>query len=453
MPKSILPKALLAILAILVSVGAREVLQKTFAATTNSSSDGKFVVHEWGTFTTFSGSDGAFLDFRPLVAKESDLPDYVLDRLSFSPQRAILSEISKSRIRGRVRMETPVTYFYSDRIRTVDVSVDFPEGLLTEFYPPVSSLLPAIDEANIMGKGEAIGKSRLNWGSVDIIPIHEFVPNAPNAILAQTVSSRIAHSLVPHGANEQHYASARETDSAIVHVRNKEDTQSYFEKFLFYRGVGKFDLPISTNFLNEKAFVRNDGNLPINSCILIEINGDHIQAAKVEQLQAGQSLPFSGLKPITQEQLSSMVQQSLVAEGLYEKEAESMVKTWKQSWFTENGTRVLYMVPGPTTDKLLPLSITPAPQSMLRVLVGRMEVMSPANEQAMMNAVSESYAARLAHYQKHHKAKKPVPYPIPQSISKFGRMAEPALARIMNLTSDLLIQREADTLIKQLQSM
>ena len=45
--------------------------------------EGKFIVHEWGTFTTFSGSDGAFVDFRPLVAEHKDLPNYVWDRGSF----------------------------------------------------------------------------------------------------------------------------------------------------------------------------------------------------------------------------------------------------------------------------------------------------------------------------------------------------------------------------------
>ncbi len=92
-----------------------------------------------------------------------------------------------------------------------------------------------------------------------------------------------------------------------------------------------------------------------------------------------------------------MVQQSLVDEGLYEKEAASMVKTWQQSWFTENGTRVLYMVPGPTTDELLPLYVTPRPQEMLRVLVGRMEIMSPEDEQRMIQAVAASSKARAEH--------------------------------------------------------
>ena len=38
----------------------------------------KLVVHEWGTFTSVAGQDGASLDWRPL-AGPSDLPSFVYD--------------------------------------------------------------------------------------------------------------------------------------------------------------------------------------------------------------------------------------------------------------------------------------------------------------------------------------------------------------------------------------
>ncbi len=35
------------------------------------------IVHEWGTFTSFSGSDGVQLEFQPLT--HNDLPSFVID--------------------------------------------------------------------------------------------------------------------------------------------------------------------------------------------------------------------------------------------------------------------------------------------------------------------------------------------------------------------------------------
>ena len=204
------------------------------ARVAEDSNAGEFTVHEWGTFTTFSGSDGVFLDFRPLDVNHNDLPDYVLDRGSLSKNP--LRYVGKRNLRGRVRMETPVTYFYTDRHRTVNVRVDFPEGLLTEFYPPVREVQPAIDEENIFGNGEVMGKSSLNWGKVDLIPKSELVPNVNDIELRESISLSIVKRLVPHASNEQHYAAARETDSALVHFQDKPDSPNYFEKFLFYRG-------------------------------------------------------------------------------------------------------------------------------------------------------------------------------------------------------------------------
>src|SRR3954466_4854112 len=120
------------------------IVSPAFAGASDSN---KFIVHEWGTFTSFAGSDGISLEFRPLTT--SDLPQFVLDRAKQATlfnQRFEAGDRSiyttKSTVRSLQRMETPVTYFYTDRERIVDVTVGFPKGLLTEFYPPVRMMFP-----------------------------------------------------------------------------------------------------------------------------------------------------------------------------------------------------------------------------------------------------------------------------------------------------------------------
>src|SRR5688572_1602364 len=113
----------------------------------NLPKDSNYIVHEWGTFTSFSGSDGISLDFRPLV--DEDLPQFVMDRQkqAFWNERRALAyargRTDKGLVISRQRMETPVTYFYTDQERIVEASVEFPKGLLTEFYPPVRQFAPA----------------------------------------------------------------------------------------------------------------------------------------------------------------------------------------------------------------------------------------------------------------------------------------------------------------------
>src|SRR5262245_6970846 len=96
---------------------------------------GKYVAHEWGTFTSVQGADGKLLQWHPL--ESSHLPKFVYDWRHPGEGRRDASGISslKSSVASLQRMETPVIYFYSDHNQTVDVSVHFPQGIITEWYP------------------------------------------------------------------------------------------------------------------------------------------------------------------------------------------------------------------------------------------------------------------------------------------------------------------------------
>ncbi len=415
----------------------------------------QLIVHEWGTFTTFSGSDGVYLDFRPLASGESDLPDFVRDRTSDSPG----SIFSKVRLRGKVRMETPVTYFYTDRVREVNVRVGFPQGLLTEFYPPVRRMLPNLDERAAFGEGELIGNSVLDWGKVTLIPISQLLPQVDDPGLRNQIVGHLATSALPHGNNDQHYSAARETDAALVHVRRSSGPQKfngqqdYMEKFLFYRGVGRFQLPIHALF-DESGRVRiqNKGEMPIESAILIDVRRGKIRARTLDQIDAHAESRFESMQAMSLDDLSTVVRGMLVSQGLYGKEASSMVETWKQSWFAEEGTRVLYIVPPSITDELLPLTVTPTPDETLRVLVGRMEIMSPKMEQELLEALTLSRRARAKYETKASEGKTNGAFPIAAQIQRFGRMIEPALVRISKITPDAELRLEAQRLITEVRA-
>ena len=417
----------------------------------------KFVVHEWGTFTTFSGSDGVYLDFRPLAEEHSDLPRFVLDRGSYSET----AWIRKSRLYARVRMETPVTYFYTDRFRSVDVRVDFPNGLLTEFYPPTKTILPPLDEKIAYTKGEPIGDSSLDWGTVHLIPQSELLTGVDDEKLRAQIAGQIVRASVPHAENDRHYAHAREVDAALVHVRSERtfpfasasDQRDHLEKFLFYRGVGRFDLPVEVAFRSGTAFFQNNGERPVHSVIAIENRDRTWHAAKFDRVSSGESVSVSQLKAIGHGDLRRMVIDALVGEGLYEKEAVAMVNTWDDSWFLEPGRRVLYMVPAPITEQLLPLHIQPEPQQRVRVLVGRMEIMSPEDEARLTKLVEQSLTARNAFEAEHDPKKKGGPkFAVPNEIKQWGRMTEPALVRIAKIASSTPVGEEAQRLLESLRS-
>src|SRR3954451_9511856 len=104
-----------------------------------SGSQAKLTAHEWGTFTSVQGADGVQLEWNPLVT--SELPKFVYDRGRPTGNPALArygSYAGKGALVALQRMETPVIYFYSARERKVDVSVQFPQGVVTEWFPHVA---------------------------------------------------------------------------------------------------------------------------------------------------------------------------------------------------------------------------------------------------------------------------------------------------------------------------
>lgn len=415
--------------------------------------DDPLIVHEWGTFTSFSGSDGVRLEFRPLA--DEDLPPFVLDRFL----QAGLPAFGKRLITTRLRMETPVTYFYTRRERDVNVRVDFPEGLLTEFYPPVVSMTPNFKS----GEKLPIRNSSLDWGKVHLIPQDFFQVNIENKNRARLIEERLLGGMIPPAAGENHYFHARETDSAIVHVHLDRDPKlprrpagDFFEKFLFYRGIGNFELPLKLTADGDGKYeLLNSGPDDVRSLFLVTADGNKLRFSKLDQIAAGQQRTLTQSdKAATMEELSEAVVQSLIEEHLYEKEARAMVKTWRSSWFGETGTRLFYMVPTAITEKLLPLEVEPQPAETVRVLVGRMEIMPPETEQKVLELVRASYAEHAQQIQKAQAEKKwASPVKWSKELASLGRLSEPALARVRAIAPEREIRIHAAELMKILQSL
>jgi len=346
---------------------------------------GKLIVHEWGTFTGFAGSDGVHLPFKTLVG--SDLPPFVSNRMKQAvgrdpdPVKSFLAEMVFTKAGGAAamqRMETPVIYFYADAAGEADVRVDFPAGLLTEFYPPVRSMAPrfgaAPGEAQLPGDAApqtqpSMGpypQSFLDWGRVRIVP--------------QPSDKQMKG--IPAVTDGGHYGFARETDSSLVEF-TEATGEKHQEKFLFYRGLGNFTMPVKLSATGGDRFeLTNASPSPLNWAFLIQVSGDgHTppRFARFEDLAGHQQLRLPPAAAV-QGDLATALTRSLVGSGLFEKEARAMVQTWKSSWLDEPGTRVLYIVPRPVTDALLPLRIQPAPDQTVRVLVGRIDVLTPEQE-------------------------------------------------------------------------
>ncbi len=317
------------------------------------SSDPGLTAHEWGTFTSVAGADGLAMKWLPLAGPK-DLPGFV---------EHFSTDGFKGGLTGTVRMETPVLYFYSTHDTNLSVHVSISKGLITEWYPHATRVTPTGPDRAVFEATQDTGGS-ITWDSVRAVPA--------------------SSDQFPREDRYSRYYAARETSSAPLEV--KSPTGDEREKFLFYRGVADFSVPLSARLdRSNRLLVENEGPESIPNAILFERRGEKIgyratgpidNTATIEQPELAGSL----------DSLRSDFESVLISQGLYADEAHAMIETWDDSWF-EEGSRLFYIVPKPFLDSVLPLSITPKPAETDRVFVGRIELVTPATEQAVGRAI------------------------------------------------------------------
>ena len=333
-------------------------------------------VHEWGTFTSIAGRDGQAMDWSPL-AGSTDLPGFVEHFRDGS---------FKIGLRGTVRMETPVLYFYDSREENVSVKVRFAKGVITEWYPHATRVEPV---------------ASLFDGS-----LYQGHPEGSIAWDAVTVSPSLPEEF-PRQAQPSHYYSARQTSAAPLRVSTPKGEQH--EKFLFYRGVSTFRVPLLAKLTDDdKVQVENGAEDPIPNVMLFERRGEKVGYRVGGAIATETTFDPPELTGNVDDPGTALVGM-LVAEGLYPDEAQAMVETWRGSWF-EEGSRLIYMVPAGFVQGILPLSIHPAPAQIARVFVGRLELVTPRTKDAVLRA----FAA-------HDKV----------TLEKYGRFLEPILRTML----------------------
>ncbi|MEN9362651.1 MAG: hypothetical protein RL095_4186 [Verrucomicrobiota bacterium] len=346
-----------------------------------------YAVHEWGTFTSVSGSDGKLLS--GLETEEEALPPFVsqFGAPGLSAGKG-LPTLPVAQV--TIKMETPVLYFYSPQAQQVEVTVDFRGGLITQWFPhaeasgtPFTTEYDAVNKVRKPFVFSPETSNRLRW------PVSIY---APDSFVLPNMAS------IPGLANHAHletatWTSPRATSSNMIRSgyipppESSDPEQRLLlkslleadEKFLFYRGLGHFDIPLKTSADETQVHLENTGSEAIPFALAWEDG----QIRWMGRLAAGAKARFAQEDVLKEASLASLVN-ALIDAGLYRDEALAMLTTWRASYFGSSGLRVFWIVPRRFTDKILPLSIQPAPTQLERVLVGRSEILTPAFERSLL---------------------------------------------------------------------
>lgn len=351
-------------------------------------------VHEWGTFTSFMGADGRIQE--GLHHEEEPLPNFVyglkkngttinlgqFDLKDRCPRMSkipcgLLGNLSGNRfgvdqtlpvnpLNAGItqKMETPVIYFYGKPETKVNVVVDFPKGIISQYYPKATSFTPKAEDIKTIGPSQFIFDVKLK-------PV-DFVGNIPATV------------------HDSVWNPARKVQANTIEVENEH------EKFIFYRGVADFPSILKVESPEgNKLRLSNLSNRTIGHAFVLNSDGEKGIVKSLGSVKAGKSLELPKVEDgIAFEKYVILakkeIENALVQEGLFRDEAKAMVNTWEKSYFQTPGPRVLYVLPQSETEKILPLTITPKPNKMVRVLVGRIEIMTKDQEDKYLDIIEST---------------------------------------------------------------
>lgn len=399
-------------------------------AGSEASASSGLVVHEWGTFTSVQGSDGIALE--GLQHEEESLPGFVYSRSKvracplrdrgYKGLEVDVAHVTK-------KMETPVIYFYSPTSQRVRLRVCFEKGLLSQWFP-VSDLLGPPEGDRHAGPLDMskVEKSFLEW---------EFDVLAPGQ----------GADALPPVEKGSPWSWQRLPASNLVRTLPRKSPRSgpvETEKFLFYRGLGSFDLPVHARTEpGARIVVSNDGKWDVPSLFVLHVENGRGEFSFVNGIAAGTEVevvrPVTAGAPSVQHMVDELIPAlaaKLVERGLFADEAQAMARTWERSYFHTEGLRVLYVLPAEATEEILPLSMSPRPSSIVRVLVGRLECITPETEaevrQALLDRISPDEGIRA---------------PADERLARLGRFLEPHLRRAITGSTDPGIVASAGELL------
>jgi hypothetical protein len=306
---------------------------------------------------------------------------------------------SSPRLAISEQLETPVIYFYAEEEMDVQVDVAFPKGIITEVYPKMSHFTPPIHQVSALANGTA------RWN----VHIH----------------NQKARVSAPYVDDESIWApSRRVTANMLTNPATSEN-----EHLIFYRGVAQRESEIKVTSTQDRITVTNPQSEDVAAAFVLVSDGEKGSIRPLGRIAAGKSVSLALFEPqldvelyVTESQV--LVERDLLNAGLFALEARAMVETWSISYFRLPGVRVLFVAPRVWTDRILPITIKPAPHTLERVLIGRVEVMLHSEEQRVLSVLNanlkspfETFAVALEH----------------AGVQSFGRFAEAKLRRAAQL--------------------
>jgi len=325
-------------------------------------------VHEWGVMTVYNDVKYANAGRK---AEWGSLPEFFYRQFPTRRLRWAPLDVDK-----------PVIYFYSKRpCLKLTVQVDFRGGAPVVWWPACSwPVDQGVGGLRQVGQGDKHFQS-LVW----LAWLGRKVPASvgPFGPLSDVTGQRleVKEFELPAAC---WLTEARLKDASLVTTvgsklqrgRPWSTDRLETERFLFYDGL--IPAPDYLRCVKTEAgslAFTNEANFAIADLFLVDRRGV-ADAAAPSYANAAKPIPPGGRITLRPRRIDAkdwptatvgQVRKALVAAGLYEAEADALLKIWHKGLFDRPGVTAFYVLPQKQYDAMLPLRIHPQPNQVVRV--------------------------------------------------------------------------------------
>jgi hypothetical protein len=299
-----------------------------------------FAVHEWGVFSVTHDLTYANADRR---AELEELPKFMYGQMT-------TRELPKHFIPRRVRK--PVVFFHAPGPLTVEFRVAFAEGLPLVWWPATEA--PSIDDGASLQPVNLPPARELFWRlHLDKPPYQVGKP----AELKEVGTGHWVKALREVKA-----------DNVFVEV-GQRGVELERERFVYYDGLIPRGKGAAITVEKGRVSLTNEAKHPLYDVTVVDRRTpDKPRVARVAKLDAGAKrdadLAAAARWP---EKAAQTLQDQLKDAGLNEDEAKSLVVVWTREFFEADGVTLFYRLPQEEYDRLLPLTIKPRPEKLVRI--------------------------------------------------------------------------------------
>lgn len=311
-----------------------------------------YSLHEWGVFTASRGMRWAKQD---MLSEWASLPAFFRGTI---PGRRLFNPGELKPYQHEMIIKKPVIFIHNQKLATFDLTVKFPDGRPMVWWPPAI-------EPKVGSWGSQIKHLRFQGIAVGL----EGAKTKNGAALNKIALPPVAKD---HWLNHLRAVKCSRVTVTGGHLP-RNNVKGFADQFIYYDGV--IPSPKSPTVLRTGVGITIDSasDHDWHDVLVIERTKDQWRISPwIDHISKGKQRTTIEWKVLADEKqsiesLSTELTQRLVAAGLFKDEAESLVKTWEQGLFNQQGISMFYRVSQATYDKWLPMDAKPKPTSVIRV--------------------------------------------------------------------------------------